>query len=128
MAVLSGVLFWLLVTTASSLLPSTKTTTSSCVQARGLSSAMSAASSACDHIRDWLLGTPEGTFVSMAVFSDGSYNTPKGVMYSFPVTCKDGKWSIVQGLPIDEFSAAKMKLTGDELVEEKELALECLKE
>lgn len=89
---------------------------------------MSAASSACDHIRDWLLGTPEDTFVSMAVFSDGSYNTPKGVMYSFPVTCKDGTWSIVQGLPIDDFSAEKMKLTGDELVEEKELALECLKE
>ncbi len=75
-----------------------------------------------------MLGTPEGTFVSMAVFSDGSYNTPPGVMYSFPVTCKDGKWSIVQGLNIDEFSAEKMKVTGDELVEEKELALLCLKE
>lgn len=66
------------------------------LQARGMSSAMSAASSACDHVRNWLLGTPEGVFVSMAVFSDGSYNTPKGVMYSFPVTCKGGKWTIVQ--------------------------------
>jgi malate dehydrogenase len=98
------------------------------IKARGLSSALSAASSACDHIRDWVLGTPEGTYVSMGVYSDGSYDAPKGVVYSFPVTCKHGKWSIVQGLPIDEASAAKMKATGDELVEEKALAFECLAE
>jgi malate/lactate dehydrogenase len=66
------------------------------VQARGLSSAMSAASSACDHIRDWVMGTPEGSWVSMGVYSDGSYGQPEGLIYSFPVTCKDGKWSIVQ--------------------------------
>lgn len=65
-------------------------------QARGLSSAMSAASSACDHVRDWVCGTPEGTWVSMGVFSDGSYGQPEGVIFSFPVTCKAGKWSIVQ--------------------------------
>lgn len=99
------------------------------IKARGLSSAMSAASSACDHIKSWLTGSPsDGSWVSMAVFSDGSYDTPKDVMYSFPCTCKDGKWSIVQGLSIDEFSAEKMKLTGEELVEEAALARECLAE
>jgi malate dehydrogenase len=99
------------------------------IKARGLSSALSAASSACDHIRDWVLGTPaDGSYVSMGVYSDGSYGAPKGVIYSFPVTCKDGKWTIVQGLSIDDKSAAKMKATGDELVEEKALALECLAE
>jgi len=66
------------------------------LQARGLSSAMSAASSACDHVRDWVLGTAEGSWVSMGVYSDGSYGQPEGLIYSFPVTCKDGKWSIVQ--------------------------------
>ncbi|KAL4855504.1 malate dehydrogenase [Chlorella vulgaris] len=96
------------------------------IKARGLSSALSAASSACDHVRDWVLGTPEGTWVSMGVYSDGSYGAPKDIVYSFPVTCKDGKWTIKQGLSIDDASAAKMKATGDELVEEKALAMECL--
>jgi hypothetical protein len=63
---------------------------------RGLSSALSAASSACDHIRDWVLGTPEGTWVSMGVISDGSYGQPEGIVYSFPCTCSGGEWSIVQ--------------------------------
>lgn len=99
------------------------------IKARGLSSALSAASSACDHVRDWVLGTPEGTWVSMGVWSDGSsYGAPEGVIYSFPVTCKDGDWQIVQGLKIDEKSAEKMRITGEELVEERGLALECLKE
>ncbi|KAG7666521.1 hypothetical protein Ndes2526B_g02407 [Nannochloris sp. 'desiccata'] len=98
------------------------------IKARGLSSALSAGSSACDHIHNWVLGTPEGTWVSMGVFSDGSYGAPEGVMYSFPVSCKDGKWEIVQGLDIDARSAEKMKITGEELVEEKALAMECLKE
>ncbi|KAE8714633.1 malate dehydrogenase [Hibiscus syriacus] len=96
------------------------------IKARKLSSALSAASAACDHIRDWVLGTPEGTFVSMGVCSDGSYNVPAGVIYSFPVTCKNGEWTIVQGLAIDEFSRKKLDLTGAELVEEKELAYSCL--
>lgn len=96
------------------------------IKARGLSSALSAASSACDHVRDWVLGTPaDGSWTSMGVVSDGSYNTPAGLVYSFPVTCKDGKWSIVQGLTIDEFSAAKLKATAEELQEEKDLAYEC---
>ncbi|CAK9160038.1 unnamed protein product [Ilex paraguariensis] len=67
------------------------------IKARKLSSALSAASSACDHIRDWVLGTPEGTWVSMGVYSDGSYNVPAGLIYSFPVVCSGGEWSIVQG-------------------------------
>ncbi len=96
------------------------------IKARGLSSALSAGSSACDHLRDWVLGTPEGTWVSMGVLSDGSYGAPKDIMYSFPCTCKDGKWSIVQGLTINDASAEKMKVTGEELVEEKALAFECL--
>ncbi|PPS05555.1 hypothetical protein GOBAR_AA15091 [Gossypium barbadense] len=96
------------------------------IKARKLSSALSAASAACDHIRDWVLGTPEGTWVSMGVYSDGSYNAPAGVIYSFPVTCRNGEWTIVQGLAIDEFSRKKLDLTGAELTEEKELAYSCL--
>ncbi|CAL4917168.1 unnamed protein product [Urochloa decumbens] len=68
------------------------------IKARKFSSALSAASSACDHIRDWVLGTPEGTFVSMGVYSDGSYGVPAGLIYSFPVTCSGGEWKIVQGM------------------------------
>ncbi|KAL8121897.1 malate dehydrogenase, cytoplasmic [Apium graveolens] len=96
------------------------------IKARKLSSALSAASSACDHIRDWVLGTPEGTWVSMGVYSDGSYNVPAGLIYSFPVTCANGEWKIVQGLSIDEFSRKKLDLTAEELSEEKTLAYSCL--
>ncbi|OMP00691.1 hypothetical protein COLO4_12458 [Corchorus olitorius] len=96
------------------------------IKARKLSSALSAASAACDHIRDWVLGTPKGTWVSMGVYSDGSYGIQPGLIYSFPVTCEKGQWSIVQGLKIDEFSRAKMDATAKELVEEKSLAYSCL--
>ncbi|KAG2727923.1 hypothetical protein I3760_01G181600 [Carya illinoinensis] len=96
------------------------------IKARKLSSALSAASSACDHIRDWVLGTPEGTWVSMGVYSDGSYNVPAGLIYSFPVTCCNGEWTIVQGLSIDDFSRKKLDLTAEELTEEKALAYSCL--
>lgn len=96
------------------------------IQARKLSSALSAASSACDHMRDWVLGTPKGTWVSMGVYSDGSYGIQPGLIYSFPVTCEKGEWSIVQGLKIDEFSRAKMDATAKELIEEKSLAYSCL--
>ncbi|XP_038907087.1 malate dehydrogenase, cytoplasmic [Benincasa hispida] len=96
------------------------------IKARKLSSALSAASAACDHIRDWVLGTPEGTWVSMGVYSDGSYNVPAGLIYSFPVTCRNGEWSIVQGLSVDEFSRKKLDLTAEELTEEKALAYSCL--
>ncbi|KAH6834657.1 Lactate/malate dehydrogenase family protein [Perilla frutescens var. hirtella] len=96
------------------------------IKARKLSSALSAASSACDHIRDWVLGTPEGSWVSMGVYSDGSYNVPAGLIYSFPITCKNGEWSIVKGLSIDDFSRKKLDLTAQELSEEKSLAYSCL--
>ena len=72
-------------------------------------------------------GTAPGEWVSMGVLSDGSYAVPAGLMYSFPVTCADGKWSIVQGLSIDERSRGLMDATAAELSEEKALALECLK-
>ncbi|XXG62003.1 hypothetical protein AAC387_Pa05g0464 [Persea americana] len=96
------------------------------IKARKLSSALSAASAACDHIRDWVLGTPEGTWVSMGVYSDGSYDVSPGLIYSFPVTCCNGDWKIVQGLSIDEFSRKKLDATAAELSEEKALAYSCL--
>ncbi|XP_031501776.1 malate dehydrogenase, cytoplasmic-like isoform X2 [Nymphaea colorata] len=96
------------------------------IKARKLSSAMSAAGAACDHIRDWVLGTPKGRWVSMGVHSDGSYGVPSGLIYSFPVTCEMGQWNVVQGLHIDEFSRAKMEATTKELLEEKALAYSCL--
>ncbi|GMI75828.1 cytosolic-NAD-dependent malate dehydrogenase 3 [Hibiscus trionum] len=96
------------------------------IKARKLSSALSAASAACDHIRDWVLGTPKGTWVSMGVYSDGSYGIQPGIVYSFPVTCEKGQWSIVKGLKIDEFSREKMDASAKELMEEKTLAYSCL--
>ncbi len=90
------------------------------IKARGASSAASAASAAMDHIHDWVLGTPAGDWVSMAVPSDGSYGIAEGVIYSYPVTCKNGEYSIVQGLPIDAFSRGKMEATDKELREERD--------
>ena len=90
------------------------------IKARGSSSAASAASAAIDHMRDWALGTPEGDWVSMAVPADGSYGIGDGVMYSYPVTCKDGKYAIVQGLAIDEFARERMDATHRELLEERD--------
>ncbi|CAO2834809.1 unnamed protein product [Amaranthus hypochondriacus] len=98
------------------------------MKARRLSSALSAASAVCDHIHYWLLGTPKGTWVSMGVYSDGSYGIQPGLIYSFPVICEDGEWSIVQGLKIDELSRSKMDATEKELIEEKALAYSCLNE
>ena len=90
------------------------------IQARGASSAASAASAAIDHMRDWILGTPENDWVSMAIPSDGSYGIREGLMYSFPVTCSDGKYRIVQDLDISEFSRERMTATEQELVSEAE--------
>jgi malate dehydrogenase len=90
------------------------------IKARGSSSAASAASAAIDHMRDWALDTPDGDWVSMAVAADGSYGIGEGVMYSFPVTCKEGRYAIVQGLAIDEFSRERMDATHRELLEERE--------
>ncbi|CAA7062504.1 unnamed protein product [Microthlaspi erraticum] len=96
------------------------------ISARKQSSALSAASAACDHIHDWFLGTPKGTWVSMGVCSDGSYGIPTGLVYSFPVICEKGSWKIVQGLSVDEFSREKMDDSARELAEEKALAYSSL--
>ncbi len=90
------------------------------IDARGASSAASAANAAIDHIRDWIMGTPEGDWTSMAVPSDGSYGIPEGLTYSFPVTCSNGEYSIVQGLEIDDFSRERMEITQKELEEERD--------
>jgi malate dehydrogenase len=89
------------------------------IKARGASSAASAASAAIDHVHDWALGTPQGDWVSMAIPADGSYGIEPGVVYSFPVTCKNGQYEIVQGLEIDEFSRERMSATEVELREER---------
>ncbi|RME32587.1 MAG: malate dehydrogenase [Gammaproteobacteria bacterium] len=90
------------------------------IQARGASSAASAASAAIDHMRDWVHGTPEGDWVSMAVPSDGSYGIPEGLVYSYPVTTSGGDYQIVQGLELDDFSRQKMAATQKELEEERD--------
>ncbi len=90
------------------------------IQARGSSSAASAASAAMDHIHDWMIGTQPGDWVSMAVPSDGSYGIPAGVIYSYPVSCAAGEYRIVAGLEIDEFSRGKMAATHKELLEERD--------
>ena len=90
------------------------------IKARGASSAASAGSAALDHMRDWAQGTADGDWVSMAIPSDGSYGIDAGLIYSFPVTCKNGSYEIVQGLDIDEFSREKMQATEKELQEERE--------
>ncbi|MFO7304446.1 MAG: malate dehydrogenase [Gammaproteobacteria bacterium] len=90
------------------------------IKARGASSAASAASAAIDHIRNWVKGTPDGDWVSMAVPSDGSYGIPAGVIFGYPVTCKDGQYQIVQGLEINEFSRKRLDATYQELLEERD--------
>jgi malate dehydrogenase len=90
------------------------------IAARGASSAASAANAAICHMRDWALGTPNGDWVSMAVYSDGSYGIEEGLIYSFPCVCKDGDWQIVAGLDIDSFSREKMDATAQELKEERD--------
>jgi malate dehydrogenase len=89
------------------------------LKARGASSAASAASAAIDHMHDWVNGTPAGDWVSMGVASDGSYGIEEGVVYSYPVTCKDGDYAIVQGLDINEFSRSMLDATDAELREER---------
>jgi malate dehydrogenase len=94
------------------------------IDARGASSAASAANAAIDHIRSWHLGTPEGDWVSMAVPSDGSYGVPEGIISSFPCTCAGGEYSIVQGLEINDFSRARIDASAAELVEERDAVAE----
>ena len=90
------------------------------IDARGASSAASAANAALEHVRDWALGTQEGDWTSMGVPSDGSYGIEEGLMYSFPVTCAGGQYSIVQDLPVGNFSRDKMDVTAAELKEEQD--------
>lgn len=96
------------------------------IDARGASSAASAASAAIDHMHDWALGTPQNDWVSMAVPADGSYGIEAGIIYSFPVRCSDGDYEIVQGLSIDDFSQERMDLTEKELREERAAIAELL--
>ncbi|HFC30959.1 MAG TPA: malate dehydrogenase [Oceanospirillales bacterium] len=97
------------------------------IKARGASSAASAASAAIDHMRTWALGTAEGDWVSMAIPADGSYGVESGIIFSYPVTCKDGQYSIVQGLDIDDFSQARLDATEKELREERKAVEHLLK-
>jgi len=94
------------------------------IEARGLSSAASAANAAIDHVHDWALGTSDGDWVSMAIPSDGSYGVPEGLMSSFPVTCSGGEYAIVQGLEIDEFSRGRIDASVSELAEERDAVSE----
>ena len=94
------------------------------IEARGASSAASAASATIDAARDWLLGSADGDWISMAVASDGSYGVQEGIISSFPVTTKNGEWEIVQGLDVNEFSRARIDATVAELVEERDAVKE----
>ncbi|WP_040282962.1 malate dehydrogenase [Tessaracoccus massiliensis] len=94
------------------------------IEARGLSSAASAANATVEHMRDWALGTPDGDWVSMAVPSDGSYGVPEGLISSFPCTVEDGRYEIVQGLEINEFSRAKIDASVAELADERDAVTE----
>ncbi|NCW83690.1 MAG: malate dehydrogenase [Acidimicrobiia bacterium] len=90
------------------------------IKARGLSSAASAGTAAMDHMRNWVQGTPAGDWVSMSVPSDGSYGVPAGLISSFPCTCKNGEYSIVQGLPINDFSRKMIDASVAELIDERD--------
>ena len=96
------------------------------IEARGLSSAASAADAVVDHVRDWALGTAEDDWVSMSVKSDGSYGVSEDVVFSFPVTCKAGEYEIVQGLELDDLSMTRLKASEKELLEERAIIQELL--
>lgn len=93
------------------------------IAARKMSSAMSAAKAAADHMKDWWHGTQGDEFVSMGVISDGSYGAPKDIVFSFPVQIVNKQWKIVQGLNLDDFAKGKLTITGNELLEEREEAM-----
>ena len=104
----------------SSFIPTVQKRGAEIIAARGLSSAASAGSSAIDHIRTWMQGTQDGDWTSMAISSDGSYGISSGLIYSYPVICRNGGYEIVQGLEINAYSKEKMKITENELIEERD--------
>lgn len=104
---------------ANTFIPEVQQRGAAIIKARGASSAASAAAAAIDHMKSWALGTPRGDWVSMAIPSDGSYGVAPGVIFGYPVTCKDGKYEIVQGLSIKKFSQTRIDATDKELREER---------
>ena len=104
----------------STFIPTVQKRGAAIIEARGLSSAASAANAAIDHVRDWSLGTREGDWVSMGVPSDGSYGIAEGVLYGYPVTCTGGKYEIVKGIEVSDFSRKRMDATLKELHEERD--------
>ena len=104
----------------SAFIPTVQKRGAAIIDARGLSSAASAANAAIDHVRDWSLGTRDGDWVSMGIPSDGSYGIPEGVLYGYPVTCKGGKFEIVKGIEVSDFSRKRMDATLKELHEERD--------
>ena len=90
------------------------------IEARGSSSAASAANAAIEHVRDWVNGTEEGDWVSMAVYSEGQYGVEEGIIFSYPVLCRSGEYKIIEGLDLNDFSRKKLKETEIELIEERE--------
>ena len=101
-------------------LPTVQKRGAAVIEARGASSAASAANAAVDHVHDWVTGTPEGDWVSMGIPSDGSYGVEEGVIFGFPVTCSGGSYEIVQGLDLNDFSKSQLDVTVNELQDERE--------
>ena len=104
----------------SSFIPTVQKRGAAIIEARGLSSAASAANAAVDHVHDWVLGSESGSWVSMGVPSDGSYGIPEGVLYGYPVTCKAGRYELVKGLEVSDFARKRMDATLKELHEERD--------
>ena len=102
------------------LIPTVQKRGAAIIAARGLSSAASAANAAIDHMRDWIMGTPEGDWITMGIPADGSYGIAEGVLYGYPVTCKGGQYQIVKGIEISDFSRKRMEATLKELHEERD--------
>jgi malate dehydrogenase len=105
-------------------LPTVQKRGAAIIEARGASSAASAANAALDHVRDWVLGTPEGDWVSMAIATDGSYGIEEGIFAGHPCTCSGGEYKVVQGLELDEFSQSRIDATVKELRDEREAVKE----
>jgi malate dehydrogenase len=103
-----------------SFIPTVQKRGAAIIDARGLSSAASAANAAMEHVRDWVNGTRDGDWISMGIPSDGSYGIPEGVIYGHPVTCKGGRYEIVNGIEVSEFSRKRMDATLKELHEERD--------